>query len=173
MMSKENAGDARALRQLGIAFFFFFFRCGPYDYDPTGPTASACQAAEAMGVEPRRVLQEPLIGGKWNGKAGSASSWPSDGRSPAMKKLAGRPSAARPPGMMRPTDAERLTGYRVGGISPCGQKEEGGRRQSRKRRLSQPKVFRQWRAAAACRSSSTPHDVRGALGGRRGAISTA
>ena len=44
-----------------------------------------------------------------------------------MKKLAaafGGKSAQ----MMKPADAERLTGYKVGGISPFGQKQAGADR---------------------------------------------
>ena len=46
---------------------------------------------------------------------------PSDGEV-SMKKLAGifRGKSAK---MMKPADAERLTGYHVGGISPFGQKK--------------------------------------------------
>jgi Cys-tRNA(Pro)/Cys-tRNA(Cys) deacylase len=40
-----------------------------------------------------------------------------------MKKLAAA-FAGKSAQMMKPTDAERITGYRVGGISPFGQKRK-------------------------------------------------
>jgi len=46
---------------------------------------------------------------------------PSD-REVSMKKLAAA-FTGKAAGMMRPADAERLTGYHVGGISPFGQKK--------------------------------------------------
>jgi Cys-tRNA(Pro)/Cys-tRNA(Cys) deacylase len=46
---------------------------------------------------------------------------PSDGEV-SMKKLAAA-FGAKAAKMMRPADAERLTGYHVGGISPFGQKK--------------------------------------------------
>lgn len=75
------------------------------------------QAAESLGVDPARVLKTlmALVDGK-----PVCVVAPSD-REVSMKKLAaalGGKSAQ----MMRPADAERITGYHVGGISPLGQK---------------------------------------------------
>lgn len=39
-----------------------------------------------------------------------------------MKKLAAA-VGGKSAGMMKPADAERITGYRVGGVSPFGQKK--------------------------------------------------
>ena len=47
---------------------------------------------------------------------------PSD-REVSMKKLAAA-FAGKSAQMMKPADAERITGYRVGGISPFGQKRK-------------------------------------------------
>lgn len=47
---------------------------------------------------------------------------PSD-REVSMKKLAGA-FGGKSAKMMKPADAERLTGYHVGGISPFGQKKQ-------------------------------------------------
>ncbi|WP_237154002.1 Cys-tRNA(Pro) deacylase [Oryzibacter oryziterrae] len=87
-----------------------------YDYDP-GADRIGMQAAEAIGVEPHRVLKTLMA--KVDGKPVCVVV-PSD-KEVSMKKLAatfGGKTAA----MMPPADAERLTGYHVGGISPFGQK---------------------------------------------------
>ncbi|MFN3521644.1 MAG: Cys-tRNA(Pro) deacylase [Phenylobacterium sp.] len=74
-------------------------------------------AAESLGVEPARVLKTLMA--MVDGKPVCAVI-PSD-REVSMKKLAaafGGKSAQ----MMKPADAERITGFHVGGISPLGQK---------------------------------------------------
>jgi Cys-tRNA(Pro)/Cys-tRNA(Cys) deacylase len=88
-----------------------------YDYDPNADRIGL-QAAEAIGEEPRRVLKTLMA--EVDGKPVCVVV-PSD-REVSMKRLAsafGGKSAS----MMKPTDAERLTGYHVGGISPFGQKK--------------------------------------------------
>lgn len=77
------------------------------------------QAAEALDEPPARVLKTLMA--ELDGKPVCVV-LPSD-REVSMKKLAsalGGKSAA----MMKPADAERLTGYHVGGISPFGQKKQ-------------------------------------------------
>ena len=104
----------QALRKLGIAF-----KLHTYIYDSTVPSGGiGLQAAEALGVEPGRMLKTLMA--EVDGKPVCAVV-PSD-REVGMKKLAAAfgGKAAR---MMRPPDAERLTGYHVGGISPFGQKK--------------------------------------------------
>ncbi len=93
------------------------FRLAEYDYDPNADRIGVA-AAEAMGVEPSRVLKTLMA--TVDGKPVCAVV-PSDCEI-SMKRLAaafGGKSAA----MMKPADAERLTGYHVGGISPFGQKK--------------------------------------------------
>ena len=88
-----------------------------YDYDPSAERIGL-QAAEAIGEDPCRVLKTLMA--EVDGKAVCVVI-PSD-REVSMKKLAaafGGKSAA----MMKPADAERITGYRVGGISPFGQRK--------------------------------------------------
>ncbi|MBN8818377.1 MAG: Cys-tRNA(Pro) deacylase [Sphingomonas sp.] len=100
----------KALERAGIPFSVH-----SYDYDP-GAERIGLQAAEALGEPPQRVLKTLMA--RIDGKPGCVI-LPSD-REVSMKKLAaalGGKSAE----MMKPADAERLTGYKVGGISPFGQ----------------------------------------------------
>lgn len=110
-MSKATRATL-ALDQLGIAVSLH-----TYDYDPDADRIGI-QAAEALGVEPCRVLKTLMA--EVDGKAVCAIV-PSD-REINMKKLAAA-FGGKTAKMMRPADAERLTGYRVGGISPFGQKK--------------------------------------------------
>ncbi|GJE03395.1 Cys-tRNA(Pro) deacylase [Methylobacterium isbiliense] len=87
-----------------------------YAYDPDAARIGL-QAAEALGVPPERLLKTLMA--QVDGKPVCVLV-PSD-REVSLKRLAaafGGKSAA----MMRPAEAERLTGYHVGGISPLGQK---------------------------------------------------
>jgi Cys-tRNA(Pro)/Cys-tRNA(Cys) deacylase len=88
-----------------------------YVYDPDAPRIGL-QAAEALGEDPARVLKTLMA--EVDGKPVCVVI-PSD-QEVSMKKLAaafGGKSAA----MMKAPDAERLTGFVVGGISPFGQKK--------------------------------------------------
>jgi Cys-tRNA(Pro)/Cys-tRNA(Cys) deacylase len=102
----------QALARLGVKFTLH-----TYDYDPDADRIGL-QAAEALGVEPRRVLKTLIA--EVDGKPVCVVV-PSD-REVSMKKLAAA-FAGKTASMMRPADAERLTGYHVGGISPFGQKK--------------------------------------------------
>src|SRR5690606_32085747 len=86
-----------------------------YAYDPDAES-TGLQAAEALGEAPARVLKALMA--HVDGKPVCVIV-PSD-HEVSMKKLAaafGGKSAQ----MMKPADAERITGYKVGGISPFGQ----------------------------------------------------
>ena len=101
------------LSQLGIAF-----ELHPYDYDPGAPRIGL-QAAEALGIDPSETFKTLMA--EVDGKPVCVVV-PSDNEV-SMKKLAacfGGKSAA----MMKAPDAERLTGYKVGGIGPFGQKRK-------------------------------------------------
>ncbi|UYY78761.1 Cys-tRNA(Pro) deacylase [Sphingomonas sp. R1] len=103
----------RATRTLETARIVFTVHS--YAYDPDAD-AIGLQAAAALGEPPARVLKTLMA--RIDGKPVIAI-LPSD-RQVAMKKLAaafGGKSAE----MMKPADAERLSGYKVGGISPFGQ----------------------------------------------------
>jgi Cys-tRNA(Pro)/Cys-tRNA(Cys) deacylase len=100
----------RVLEQAGVGFTVH-----EYDYDPDADSVGL-QAAAALGEAPARVLKTlmTLVDGK-----PACVVLPSDCEV-SMKKLAaalGGKSAQ----MMKPADAERATGYKVGGISPFGQ----------------------------------------------------
>src|SRR5665647_1058123 len=101
-----------ALRKLGIAF-----KLHTYVYDSSAESIGL-QAAEALGVEPGRVLKTLMA--EVDGQP-ICVVVPSDCEV-SMKKLAAA-FAGKSANMMRPTDAERMTGYHVGGISPFGRKK--------------------------------------------------
>jgi Cys-tRNA(Pro)/Cys-tRNA(Cys) deacylase len=111
-MSKSTPATL-ALSKAGVAF-----EVATYDYDP-GAERVGLQAAEALGVEPGQVLKTLMA--QVDGKPVCVIV-PSD-REVSMKKLAaafGGKAAA----MMKPADAERLTGFKVGGVSPFGQRKK-------------------------------------------------
>lgn len=100
------------LTKAGVAFTVH-----AYDYDPDADRIGI-QAAEALGEEPARVLKTLMA--EVDGRPVCVVV-PSD-REVSMKKLAGA-FKGKSANMMKPADAERLTGYHVGGISPFGQKK--------------------------------------------------
>jgi Cys-tRNA(Pro)/Cys-tRNA(Cys) deacylase len=109
-MSKSTRAT-QALQQAGVAFDLV-----AYDYDP-GADRIGMQAAEALGVPAAQVLKTLMA--SLDGRPVCVVV-PSD-HEVSMKKLAaafGGKSAE----MLKPADAERITGYVVGGISPFGQK---------------------------------------------------
>ncbi|WP_017966609.1 Cys-tRNA(Pro) deacylase [Rhizobium leguminosarum] len=110
-MSKTTRAT-QVLSQAGIAFTIH-----AYDYDPNAERVGL-QAAEALGEAPHRVLKTLMA--EVDGKPVCVVV-PSD-REVSMKKLASA-FRGKSANMMKPADAERLTGYHVGGISPFGQKK--------------------------------------------------
>jgi Cys-tRNA(Pro)/Cys-tRNA(Cys) deacylase len=101
-----------ALEKAGIAFALH-----EYDYDPNAARIGM-QAAEALGVSPARLLKTLIAKAGGNIVCVLA---PSD-RDVSLKKLAVA-AGAKDAAMLPPTEAERATGYHVGGISPFGQKK--------------------------------------------------
>ena len=104
-----------ALEKANIAFTLH-----EYEYDPNA-SRIGMQAAEALGVEPSRLLKTLMA--KADGKIVCVL-LPSD-REVNFKKLAAG-TGAKSAAMLPPAEAERITGYRVGGISPFGQKKRVG-----------------------------------------------
>src|SRR5271169_7072368 len=124
------------LEEGGVAFTLH-----SYDYDPDAERIGL-QAAEALGEPPARVLKTlmALVDGK-----PVCAIVPSD-REVSMKKLAAA-FAGKSAQMMKPAEAERATGYKVGGISPFGQMR---------------------RPRAAIEEQAMGHDLVYINGGRRG-----
>ncbi|MBO9588217.1 Cys-tRNA(Pro) deacylase [Devosia sp.] len=110
-MSKTTPAT-QALIKAGISFTL-----AHYDYDPNAERVGL-QAAEAMGVSPGEVFKTLMA--ELDGKPICAIV-PSD-EEVNMKKLAAA-LGGKSAHMMKPVDAERLTGYKVGGISPLGQRK--------------------------------------------------
>ncbi|MFT4079672.1 Cys-tRNA(Pro) deacylase [Rhodomicrobium sp.] len=108
-MSKSTRAT-KMLEKAGIAFTVH-----TYDYDPDADRIGM-QAAEALGEAPGRVLKTlmALVDAK-----PVLVIVPSD-REVSMKKLAAA-FGGKSAHMMKPADAERISGYKIGGISPFGQ----------------------------------------------------
>ncbi|MGO4715824.1 Cys-tRNA(Pro) deacylase [Bradyrhizobium sp. 2TAF24] len=108
-MSKVTRAT-KVLEQAGVRFTVH-----AYDYDPDAERVGL-QAAEALGETPDRVLKTlmALVDDK-----PVCVVVPSD-REVSMKKLAAA-FGGKAAEMMKPANAERITGYKVGGISPFGQ----------------------------------------------------
>ena len=101
-----------ALQKASVAF-----KLHEYDYDPNAARIGM-QAAEALGVDPARLLKTLMA------KAGNAVVCvlvPSDAEV-SLKRLASA-AGAKDAAMLPPAEAERITGYHVGGISPLGQRK--------------------------------------------------
>lgn len=108
-MSKVTRAT-QMLAKAGVAFSVH-----SYDYDPDADSIGL-QAAEALGEPPSQVLKTlmALVDGK-----PVCVVVPSD-HEVSMKKLAAAFNG-KSAQMMKPADAERISGYKVGGISPFGQ----------------------------------------------------
>lgn len=111
-MSKTTPATL-ALTKAGVAFSLH-----AYDYDPDADSIGLA-AARALGEDPARVLKTLMT--LADGKPVCVV-LPSD-REVSMKKLAAA-VGAKSATMMKPADAERMTGYKVGGISPFGQRRK-------------------------------------------------
>ncbi len=100
-----------ALTKAGVRFTLH-----EYDYDPNAAKIGM-QAAEALGVEPARLLKTLMA------KAGGTIVCVliSSDCEVGLKRLAAA-CGAKDAAMLPPAEAERVTGYHVGGISPFGQR---------------------------------------------------
>src|SRR3954454_16135266 len=102
----------QALQQAGVSFTVH-----TYEYDPSADRIGL-QAAEAMEADPNSVLKTLMV---LVDNKPACVILPSD-REVNLKKLASA-LGGKAAQMMKPADAERITGYHVGGISPFGQKK--------------------------------------------------
>ena len=101
-----------ALTRLGVAF-----QVHPYDHDPAA-VSYGLEAAAALGVPPAQVFKTLLV---------ASDSGLAVGVVPVDRQLDLKAVAAalglKKVAMAQPADAERSTGYVVGGISPIGQRK--------------------------------------------------
>lgn len=101
-----------ALDKAGVAYAIH-----SYTYDPDAPSIGL-HAAASLGADPAIVLKTLIA--QVDGKPVCVV-LPSD-REVSMKKLAAA-FGGKTADMAKPADAERMSGYRVGGVSPFGQKK--------------------------------------------------
>jgi Cys-tRNA(Pro)/Cys-tRNA(Cys) deacylase len=105
----ETRGTA-LLRRSGVPF-----ELRTYDHRVKG----ADYAAEALGIEPARLAKSLVVA--VDGVAVFALV--PAGTTLSLKSLA-RAAGGRQAALVEPPEAERLTGYRVGGISPFGARRQ-------------------------------------------------
>ena len=113
-MAKKSTGGTPAtvaLTRAGVAFTLH-----EYAHDPRA-TSYGSEAAEALGLDPDRVFKTLLaeVDGTLVVAVVPVAGWLD------LKGLA-RALGGRKAAMADPKDAERSTGYVVGGIAPVGQK---------------------------------------------------
>ncbi|WP_336946119.1 Cys-tRNA(Pro) deacylase [Asaia sp. HN010] len=89
-----------------------------HDYDPEA-SRKGLQAAESLGVSPERVFKTLMV---WVGKDKPACAIIRSDHKLHLKAVAAA-LKGKSAAMMAPPDAERLTAYKTGGISPFGQKK--------------------------------------------------
>ncbi len=108
-MSKATRAT-KVLEQAGVEFSVH-----AYDYDPDADKIGMA-AAEALGEAPQRVLKTliALVDGK------PVCVVLRSDREVSMKKLAAA-MGGKAAEMMKPAEAERISGYKIGGVSPFGQ----------------------------------------------------
>jgi Cys-tRNA(Pro)/Cys-tRNA(Cys) deacylase len=123
----------QALERLGIRAVMH-----GYDFDP-GDLGIGAQAAEALGIDPARIFKTLVVMVDGQRPAIALTPVGAETRLKALAAALGGKRAA----MATVAEAERLTGYVKGGISPFGQ-----------RQTLDVVVDRSVEAHATCRSSS-------------------
>ena len=110
-MSKSTAATV-ALDRAGVAYAL-----ATYAYDPDADRIGLA-AAQALGVDPGEMLKTLIV--RADGRPACVVL--ASDREVSMKKLAAA-LGAKSAEMAPVAEAERVTGYRVGGVSPLGQKK--------------------------------------------------
>ncbi|WP_319561589.1 Cys-tRNA(Pro) deacylase [Marispirochaeta sp.] len=103
----------KTLKNSGLAY-----RLHEYIHDPRAASFGP-EAAEKLGVEPSRVFKTLVL----CSAAGEYSAWMLPVDRHLDLKEAARISGEKKMELSDPKEAERITGYIVGGISPLGQKK--------------------------------------------------
>lgn len=119
-MAKKKAGSkvttsaTQALERRGVDF-----RLHSYDFDP-GDVGIGEQAAIALGIEQKRLFKTLIVMIDGERPAIALTPVAAETRLKTLAAALGGKRAA----MAKPADAERLTGYVKGGISPFGQRQK-------------------------------------------------
>ncbi len=111
---KVTTPATQALRRLGVDF-----RLHNYDFDP-GEVGIGEQAASALGIEPGRLFKTLIVMVDGERPAIALTPVAAETRLKTLAAALGGKRAA----MADLADAERLTGYVKGGISPFGQRQK-------------------------------------------------
>jgi Cys-tRNA(Pro)/Cys-tRNA(Cys) deacylase len=101
-----------ALEKAGAAF-----KLHEYDYDPNAERVGM-QAADALGVSPSRLLKTLMA----KSGSGVVCVLIASDKEVSLKKLAAA-AGTKDAAMLSAPEAERFTGYHVGGISAFGQRK--------------------------------------------------
>lgn len=117
-MAKHKSAPKQTPATLALEAAGVEYELKPYEFEHVGGHIAE-HAAETVGEDPERVFKTLML--LVDGKPACAVIESAEELN--MKKVAaafGGKSAE----MMNPTDAERITGYHVGGISPFGQRKK-------------------------------------------------